>query len=176
MTDGKPNESEERVRFHLLQASYPPFVDNPVEWMAEHCDDPTLSMDMVDAIIGFHRVPEPRAVRGAVEPVTRESLIAKHGEAWFGLPQANASKTQLPTPWGPADLVQERKVIDELSKKSVSELSAEDIARVQLEGRFCKAILQGSGVSCRERCRRRVNCSLMRRRRLLHESFSRSQD
>ena len=75
MIDGKPNASEERVRFHLLRAGYPRYVDHPVEWMAEHCDDPMLTMDMVDAIIGFHLEPGP------AEPVTRESRIAKYGEA-----------------------------------------------------------------------------------------------
>lgn len=52
MVDGGPNESEEQVRFHLLQAGYPPSIDNPVEWMSENCADPMLSMDMVEAIIG----------------------------------------------------------------------------------------------------------------------------
>ena len=94
--------------------------------MAEHYDDPMLSMDMVGVIIAFHRESEPRAVRGAAEPVPRESLIAKHGDAWFGLPQTNANEMQLLTPWGPADLVQKREVIEELSKKNVSELSEED--------------------------------------------------
>ena len=141
MFDGKPNDSEERVRFHLLQAGYPPFIDNPVEWMTKNCDDPMLSMDMVEAIIGFHGEPVPRAVRGAAEPDSREGLVAKHGEAWFGLPQANASEMQLLTPWGPADLAQEREVIEEISKKSVSELTEEDISKL---GAARKKIAQGS--------------------------------
>ena len=60
MVDGQPNVSEERVRFHLLQAGYSPFVDNPVEWMAKNCGDPMLTMDMVEAIIGYQGEPTPR--------------------------------------------------------------------------------------------------------------------
>ena len=62
----------------------------------------------------------PRVGREASAPDTREVLVARHGEAWFGFPQANASEMRLLTPWGPVDLTQEKACVEEMSLKSVA--------------------------------------------------------